>query len=60
MKMLIGGEKVDASDGMVFDVINPATGEFIDTVPMATTEDIEKAVKNAKEGQKEWAAIPIV
>ena len=60
MKMLIGGNKVDASDGRTFDVVNPATGEFIDTVPMATAEDIDQAVRNAKIGQKEWAAIPIV
>lgn len=60
MKMLIGGKKVDASDGKTFDVINPATGEFIDTVPMATKEDIDQAVQNARIGQKEWAAIPIV
>lgn len=60
MKMLIGGKKVDASDGRTFDVMNPATGEFIDTVPMATAEDIDRAVRNAKAGQKEWAAIPIV
>lgn len=60
MKMLIGGQKVDAADKKTIDVINPATGEFIDTVPLATKEDVQRAVENAKKGQKEWAAIPIV
>lgn len=60
MKMLIGGKQVDASDGKTIDVINPATGEFIDTVPMATEQDIQLAVENSKKGLKEWAGIPIV
>mgnify|MGYP001067043754 CR=1 FL=1 len=32
MKNLIGGEKLDASNGAVIEVINPATKEVIDTV----------------------------
>ena len=60
MKMLIGGKKVDSSDKNTIDVINPATGAFIDTIPMATKEDVDEAVRNAKVGQKEWLAIPLV
>ncbi|MDR0518937.1 MAG: aldehyde dehydrogenase family protein [Clostridiales Family XIII bacterium] len=60
MKMLIGGKKVDASDGGVFDVINPATGEFLDTAPMATDEDVAEAVRCSKEGLKEWSAMPLL
>ena len=58
MKMLIGGKEVDASNGAVMDNVNPATGEVIDTVPCATPEDLETAISNAVEGQKQWAAIP--
>ena len=57
MKMLIGGAEVDASNGAVYENINPATGEVIDTVPSATLEDVETVVANAVQGQKEWAAI---
>ena len=39
MKNLIGGKFVDASNGEKADVINPATNELIDTVPLATEED---------------------
>lgn len=60
MKMLIGGKKVNSSDGKTLDVTNPATGEFIDTIPMATKTDIDRAVQNSKKGLQEWAAIPIV
>ncbi len=59
MKMLIGGQWVDASDGKVQNVVNPATGEVVDTVPAATREDVERAVSLAVEGQKEWNAVPL-
>lgn len=58
MKMLIGGKEVDASNGAVMENINPATGKVIDTVPSASPEDVELTIRNAVEGQKEWAAIP--
>ena len=58
MKMLIGGREVDASNGAVMENINPATGAVIDTVPSASAEDVELVIRNAVEGQKEWAAIP--
>ncbi len=37
-------------------VYNPVTGEVIDTVPGLTQADIDYAVEQAAEGQKEWAA----
>ena len=52
MKMLIGGKAVDASDGKTIDVINPANGKLVDTIPSATPEDVAKAVSCAKEAQK--------
>ena len=58
MKMLIGGREVDASNGTVMENINPATGEIIETVPCASPEDVEQTIRNAVQGQKEWAAIP--
>lgn len=58
MKMLIGGKEVDASNGAVMDNYNPATGKVIDTVPCASPEDVDQVIRNAVEGQKEWAAIP--
>ena len=59
MKMLIGGAKVDSSSKKTIDVINPANGKLVDTVPAATKEDIDKAVALSKIGQKEWAAKPM-
>jgi acyl-CoA reductase-like NAD-dependent aldehyde dehydrogenase len=33
--MVIGGEAVDAAEGQTFDVVDPATGSVIATVPWA-------------------------
>lgn len=59
MKMLIGGNKVDASDGRTFEIINPATLQVIDTVPSATKEDVEQVLQNAQKGYQEWSKTPL-
>lgn len=59
MKMLVGNEFTDASDGGVLNVVNPATGQVIDTVPAATREDVKRAVDTAAEGQKAWEAMTL-
>jgi len=59
MKMIIGGKKVDSSDGKVIEVFNPSTHEIIDTVPSATREDIEKALEIAQNGKDIWANTPL-
>lgn len=59
MQMIIGGKHVEASNGKTSQVVNPATGQVIDTVPEATLEDLDRAIGLAVEGQKEWNAIPL-
>jgi acyl-CoA reductase-like NAD-dependent aldehyde dehydrogenase len=59
MKMIIDGKPADASNGAVIEVINPANGKVIDTVPAATEEDVARAVEKAKQGQKKWAQVPV-
>ena len=59
MKMLIGGKHCDAADGKVMNVTNPVNGEVIDTVPVATREDIDRVVALSVEGHKEWDATPL-
>jgi len=55
MKMLVGNTFVDASDRKTQNVVNPATGQIIDTVPAATKEDVKKAIDTAVIGQAAWA-----
>ena len=55
MKMLLGGEWVDRDEKI--EVRNPFDNSLIDTVPKATSEDVQKAVEAAKKGQKEMASL---
>jgi len=48
VKMIIGGEQVDAADGQTFDVMNPATGELLARAPLGGKEDVDRAVKAAQ------------
>ncbi|MEI6102109.1 MAG: aldehyde dehydrogenase family protein, partial [Eubacteriales bacterium] len=59
MKMIINGRDVDASNGKTLDVLNPATMEFVDTVPVASEQDIEQAVQAAVAAKKEWRKVPM-
>jgi betaine-aldehyde dehydrogenase len=54
MKMLIDGEWTNSADGATIEVINPATGEHLDTTPVATTDDVDRAVRSAVKAQKSW------
>jgi betaine-aldehyde dehydrogenase len=47
-RMLIEGEWVEARSGRTFEVMNPATGEPMATVPDAGSEDVDRAVKAAR------------
>jgi NAD-dependent aldehyde dehydrogenases len=59
MKMMIGGKRVDSQNGETIKVINPATGELIDTVPNASEEDIKEAIDISLEGKKVWGSTPL-
>lgn len=48
-KLLINGKWVDAANGKTFPVFNPATGEVIVQVAEGTAEDINQAVKAARQ-----------
>ncbi len=56
-KMLIDGAWVD-SRGARIEVINPARGEVIGTVPVATPEDIDEALRAAKSALPDWSGRP--
>ena len=47
--MWIGGAEVDAASGRTIDVLNPATGGTIATVPAGEAEDIDRAAKAAQD-----------
>jgi 1-pyrroline dehydrogenase len=50
----VGGEWVDAAEGGVEQIVNPATGEVIAEVPKGTEADVDRAVQAAKRAYPEW------
>jgi acyl-CoA reductase-like NAD-dependent aldehyde dehydrogenase len=48
IKMLIGGQWVEAASGKTFETLNPATGEVLARVAEGDAEDINRAVAAAR------------
>jgi betaine-aldehyde dehydrogenase len=56
-KLYIHGQYVDATSGETFQTVNPANGEVLANVQIASAADLDRAVESAAEGQKAWAAM---
>lgn len=52
----VDGKRVNGVAGRFADVYNPATGDVIARVPLASAEELDRAVKGAKKAQPSWAA----
>ncbi|HSL26324.1 MAG TPA: aldehyde dehydrogenase family protein, partial [Acidimicrobiia bacterium] len=59
--LLIGGKEVDALDGSLLDIVNPATGAVCGQVAAAGEADIDSAVAVAREtfASGVWSEMPI-
>jgi len=55
-KLFINGQRQEAADGRTIDVVNPATGELLTTVPDGQGCDIDRAVGAARDSfeRKSW------
>jgi malonate-semialdehyde dehydrogenase (acetylating)/methylmalonate-semialdehyde dehydrogenase len=58
LKNYIDGEWVESASSTLGDVWCPATGEKIAQVPYGVAEDVDRAVKAAKEAFVEWRQTP--
>ena len=56
MKMFIGGEWVDRDTKI--DVLNPFDQSVVDTIPSATSKDVENAISSAERGAVVMATMP--
>jgi acyl-CoA reductase-like NAD-dependent aldehyde dehydrogenase len=58
-RLLIGGERLDAADGRTFDTLDPSTGRVIARVAYAGAEDVDRAVRAAREAFDDgrWSGI---
>jgi 1-pyrroline dehydrogenase len=54
LRNLVAGDLVDAVDGGVREVFNPATGDVIAEVPEGTQADVDRAVAAAKAAFPGW------
>jgi malonate-semialdehyde dehydrogenase (acetylating)/methylmalonate-semialdehyde dehydrogenase len=54
LKNYIGGEWVESASDQVQDVVNPATQKVLARVPMSTLDEVNAAVKAAKEAFPDW------
>jgi acyl-CoA reductase-like NAD-dependent aldehyde dehydrogenase len=48
-RLVIGSDRVEAADGRTFETLDPATGRTIAEVPHAGEEDVDRAVRAARE-----------
>lgn len=53
-KAFIDGTWIDADDGSTADVVNPATGEVVATVPMLGQAETERAIASADAAFRSW------
>lgn len=59
LKNFIAGEWVDSLSTNTLDVPNPATGEIVMKVPLSSSEDVNAAVRAAKEAFQMWRNVPV-
>lgn len=59
VKLLINGEFIDSTTDHWIPVVNPATQETLAMLPMATEEEINRAVASAKTAFNTWRKTPI-
>ena len=48
-RMLIGADWCAASDGATLQLVNPANGQALAQVPAATAQDVDRAVRAARD-----------
>ncbi|HZC14569.1 MAG TPA: betaine-aldehyde dehydrogenase [Thermoleophilaceae bacterium] len=54
-RLHIGGREVDASSGRTFTTLNPATGEALAEVQLASADDVDRAVRAAAAAFPAWS-----
>jgi succinate-semialdehyde dehydrogenase/glutarate-semialdehyde dehydrogenase len=57
VSLFIDGAWGPAAAGRTIDVVNPATGEKIGTIPHAATSDLDRALAAADKGFKVWRKV---
>jgi malonate-semialdehyde dehydrogenase (acetylating) / methylmalonate-semialdehyde dehydrogenase len=56
----VGGEWKQSSSSEHLPVVNPATGEILDRVPLSSSGEVDEAVCSAAVAFPEWRRLPVV
>ena len=59
VKNFYGGKFVESTSSSDLDVTSPLDGNLLSTVPMSTTDELNKAVESAKKAGESWSKAPI-
>ena len=57
LQLHIDGEWIDAGDRATHDVVNPASGDALGALPLATAGDLDRALDAAARGYRAWRAM---
>ena len=57
LQNFVGGEWVEATGESAREIVSPVTGERLADAPNASAEDVDRAVRAAREAQPKWAAL---
>ena len=57
----VDGHEIEAGDGALIDVHNPATGAVIARIPNSTPADVDRAIKSSRAAfeSREWGALSL-
>ena len=58
LALFIDGERLSGGGRATHRVVNPATGELLGELPLATAEDLDRALATAERGYKLWRSRP--
>ena len=59
LRLLINGEWSESESNEFLPVFNPATGEVISKVPLASKGELDRAVESAHEAFEKWKNVPV-
>lgn len=57
LHLVIAGQRLDGAGRESLPVFNPATGEVLGNLPVATSGDLAEAVSAAAEGFERWRSV---
>ncbi len=55
LKNFIGGDSVEAEDGLTYDLVDPVTGEKYAEAPRSQPEDVDRAFRVAQDAFDAWS-----